>query len=136
MSLENLLGNLLPELRKELKDYTFETIASGDEEVLVRALSKAYIWLKAKLKPCEIISINLEDEVIKQALIKRALYEIYSYAENEEVARDKAEDALEILKGYFGECVDTGKEKDVITRVPIVSYIGGSSSWKGFKEHD
>ena len=39
--------------------------------------------------------------------MKRALYELYSYAENEAVARDKAEDAMELLKAYYGNAIDS-----------------------------
>lgn len=137
MSLDFLLGSLVSELRREIKNYTFETVAEGEDEILARALSKAYIWLKAKLKPCGVIAVDIEDEVIRQIIIKRALYELYSYAENEEIAKDKAETALEMLRGYFGDCVDAYEnKKETITRVPITASVSGRSDWKGFKEHD
>jgi hypothetical protein len=43
----------------------------------------------------------------REIVIKRALYELYSYAENEEVARDKREDALEMLRAAYGDSVDS-----------------------------
>ena len=38
---------------------------------------------------------------LDEVVLKRALYELYAYAENEMIARDKRDDAYELLKGWL-----------------------------------
>jgi len=132
------LENLIPDLKRELKEYALKTLASSEDEeaLLKRALEKAYIWLRAKLRPCGISQIDWQDDIVRQALFKRALYELYSYAENEEVARDKAQDAVELLRGYFGSCVEGG-ETTARERLgaPVVGFVPGQKDWRGFQEN-
>lgn len=87
---------MIDDLKDEIKGYNYDTLTGGDDSVAERCLAKAEIWLKAKLRTYG-VEVNLDNQVIRQALIKRALYELYSYAENEEIARDKARDAIELL---------------------------------------
>lgn len=121
---------LIDELRQEIKGYNYETITGGDDAVAERCLDKAEVWLKAKLRTYG-IGIDLDNPIIKEALIKRALYELYSYAENEEVARDKAKDAVELLRGAFGKSIEGEGEK--ARGEPVIYIAEGSDNWKGFK---
>lgn len=123
------MGELLEELKGDLKEYNYETLTAGDDSVAERALKKAQVWLRAKLRTYG-VDVDLSNEVIRQALIKRALYELYSYAENEEIARDKARDAVELLRAEFGRSIDGEGEK--AKGEPVVYVRSGSEGWKGF----
>ena len=62
---------------------------------------------------------NEEDEIQRLILIKRALYELYSYAEQEAVAEDKKEDAMELLKAYLGSSVDSSGYTAGASQTPL-----------------
>lgn len=94
------------DLKAEIKAYNYEVLTDGNDTAAKRAIDKAEIWAKAKIIQAK-GEWNEEDEIIRLIIIKRALYELYSYAENEAVAQDKKEDAMELLKAYYGNAVDT-----------------------------
>ncbi|MGD1832502.1 MAG: hypothetical protein ACPKOP_04065 [Sphaerochaetaceae bacterium] len=94
------------DLKAELQDYNYQMLTGGDDDVASRALAKAVIWAKAK-----VIAVNgtfdPDTEINRELVLKRALYELYSYAENEAVARDKRDDAFELLKAAYGSGIDS-----------------------------
>lgn len=94
------------DLAKEVKGYSWDVLTDGIPEVADRSLDKARVWLKAKMIAAK-GEYNEEDEIQRQILIKRAMYELYSHAEQEAVAEDKKEDAMELLKAYLGSAVDS-----------------------------
>lgn len=95
------------DLKKEIKDYNLRVITDGDSTVVQRAIEKAVVWAQAKVTAAS-GSFDEGKEVNRLIVIKRALYELYSYAENESVAQDKREDALELLKAVYGDAIDAG----------------------------
>ncbi|HOP33235.1 MAG TPA: hypothetical protein PKU94_07665 [Candidatus Hydrothermia bacterium] len=122
----------IEDIKKEIKLYNLEAIVGEEgDSVIEGCIKKATIWLRAKLRTYS-VQIDLDNEVIKQALIKRTLYELYSYAENEEIARDKAKDAVELLRAEFGSNIEgegyAGKGQ------PVIHVAKGSDTWRGFKE--
>ena len=92
-------------LKAELKDYNFEVLTDGDISVAARAIEKAIVWTKAKILAAKGVYRD-NDLIVEQIVTKRALYELYSYAENEAVAQDKKEDAMELLRSVYGSAVD------------------------------
>lgn len=100
------MGVSVEALKSEIKGYNYEVITGGDDAVAQRAIEKAELWAKAKIIQAK-GEWDDENEIIKLIVIKRALYELYSYAENEAVAQDKKEDAMELLKAYYGNAIDT-----------------------------
>jgi len=122
----------IEEIKKEIKSYNLEAIVAEEGDfVIERCMQKALVWLKAKLRTYG-VQIDLQNEVIKQALIKRTLYELYSYAENEEIARDKAKDAVELLRAEFGSSIEG--EGFSSKGQPVAHVVKGSEDWRGFKE--
>lgn len=93
------------DLRAELQSYNYEMLTGGDDDVASRALSKAAIWAKAKVIAVSGV-FDPDTEINREIVLKRALYELYSYAENEAVARDKRDDAFELLKAAYGSGID------------------------------
>lgn len=92
------------DLKKEIKDYNYKVLTSGDDSIAERCIEKAEIWARAKVIATK---ATFEDNDINRQIVKKqALYELYSYAENEEVARDKKEDAIELLRAAYGNAID------------------------------
>ncbi len=94
------------DLKAEIKTYNYSVLTGGDDNIALRAIQKATMWCEAKV----IAAGSAFDPTLpinREIVIKRALYELYSYAENEDVARDKREDALEMLRAAYGDAVDS-----------------------------
>lgn len=94
------------DLRSEIKEYNLKVLADGDSAVVQRAIEKAVIWAKAKVIAASGF-FDEETDINRLIVIKRALYELYSYAENEQVAQDKKEDAMELLRAAYGDAIDS-----------------------------
>ena len=109
-------------LKGELKDYNYKMLTGGDDSVASRAIEKAVIWAKAKVIVVAGV-FNPDTEINRELVLKRALYELYSYAENEAVAQDKKEDALELLKAAYGSSVDVSGETESDSMVTPVAKI-------------
>lgn len=98
-------GLSVDELKQDIKEYNYEVLTGGDDTVAQRAIDKAETWLRAKLIQAR-AEWDPEDAAFRLAWLKRALYELYSAAENEAVAQDKKEDAMELLRARVGDAVD------------------------------
>ncbi len=90
----------LAALKAELKPHAYEMLTGGDDAAGERALERARVWLTARLTEAG-LAADEADPVIGQILLKYALYELYSYAEQEGLAKDKKDDALELIGGYL-----------------------------------
>ena len=106
------------DLARAVKGYHWDLLTDGNPSVADRSLDKARIWLKAKMIAAN-GTYNEEDEIQRLILIKRALYELYSYAEQEAVAEDKKEDAMELLKAYLGSSVDSSGYTAGASQTPL-----------------
>lgn len=118
----------IDDLAFEIKQTQLDLITDKSDFVAARCIEKAVNWAGARLRRCG-IEVDQDDPVVRDAIIKRALYELYAYVENEEVASDKREDAVTLLRGYFGDCVDgdaggSGR--------PVISVKPGSDNWNGY----
>lgn len=101
----------LNDLKAELKANTFGMLTGGSDAVGERCLDKARIWLRARLTEVE-VEPDEEDDVVREILLKYALYELYSYAEQESVAVDKKDDALELIGGYINRNAGAKQAED------------------------
>jgi hypothetical protein len=123
-------------LKTQIKGYNFETLTGGDDSVAAGCIRKAEIWVRAKLRKCG-VEPDFTDEIDKESLTKRALYELYSFAENEDIAKDKKQDAYDLLRAKYGNCIDkdlsqqTGSQKTAGD--PVGAVKAGSDNWQGFK---
>jgi hypothetical protein len=108
------------DLKAEIKSYNYKVLTDGDSTVAQRAIEKATIWAKAKVVAASGY-FDKESEVNKQIVIKRALYELYSYAENEAVAQDKKEDAMELLKAVYGDSIDATGYQSAGEKSPVAT---------------
>ena len=91
----------IDDLKKELNPEDFRTASYDDDEVASRAIHKAVIWVYGKVattgKP-----YDESNEVIKTIVLKRAVYELFSYIGNESRAKANEQDSEDLIETYFG----------------------------------
>lgn len=101
----------LSDLKDSLKEIPYRNLTEGDDAVGLRAIESARVWLAGKLRQLGTVADETVD-IVKQIIVKRALYELYSRVENEAIADDKRDDALELARAYYGPQIDgTGYDR-------------------------
>ena len=116
------------DLKGELSPYQYQMLTQNDDSVAERAIEKAKVWIEAKFAKCG-QEVDWELSFVQEALLKRALYELYSYAEQEEKARDKKEDAEVLLEAVLGDCAsDAGGAP-----FPVAVVKKPLQDWRGFE---
>lgn len=103
------------DLKNELTDRNYRMLTQGDDTIAERAISKAKSWVTAKFRRYG-EDPDWGNDIVREATLKRSLYELYSYAENEKVAEDKRQDAIDLLGGILGKGSD-GESGRVATGV-------------------
>jgi len=91
----------IDDLKKELTVQDYNTASFDDKEVAERAIRKAVIWVYGKVASTGNV-YDETNEVIKDIVLKRAVYELFSYLGIESRAKAKEEDAADLIKTYFG----------------------------------
>jgi len=89
------------DLKGEMNPDDLRTVSYADEAVMKRAIDKAVIWVYGKVASTG----NKYDEandVIKDIVLKRAVYELFSYIGSESRAKSKEQDAADLIETYFG----------------------------------
>jgi len=116
------------DLKVELSLSQYRMLTQDDDSVAERAIEKAKVWIEAKFAKCG-KEVDWELSYVREALLKRALYELYAFGEQEGVAKDKKEDAEILLEAVLGDCAgDTGQ-----AGYPVAVVKRGSDDWHGFK---
>lgn len=93
-----------------LEDQILDTITGGNTLLLRTAGEEAARWLFAALVRCRATSRTFgadATEILRSAVAKRAVYELYTRGEVEASADDKRADALSMLRAVLGDCADT-----------------------------
>lgn len=101
------------DLIADVGEFQYQNITKeiyDESEYLIgnRCIEKAKVWIESRYLFCKQTITDIDwdnDTAIKEAHLKRALYELWSYGEFEDVATDKRADAMEILAGILGSCV-------------------------------
>jgi len=91
----------IADLKKELTAQDFNTASFDDKEVAERAIHKAVLWTYGKVKSTG-NTYDETNEVIRDIVLKRAVYELFSYIGQESRAKAKEEDAADLIETYFG----------------------------------
>lgn len=89
------------DLRKDLNPDDLRTASYDDDEVAKHAIRKAVIWVYGKVATTG-KTYDESNEVIKTIVLKRAIYELYSYVGNESRAKANEQDAEDLIETYFG----------------------------------
>ena len=88
-------------LKKEITPEDFRSTSYDDKEVAERSIRKAVIWAYGKVASTG-NKYDETNEVIRDIVLKRAVYELYSYIGQENKAKMKEEDAADLIETYFG----------------------------------
>ncbi|OHD80486.1 MAG: hypothetical protein A3J97_10695 [Spirochaetes bacterium RIFOXYC1_FULL_54_7] len=124
------------DLKNELSEYQYAALTGGDDAVATRCIERAQIWIKAKATKAGIALADIDwtDDIIDQALLNRALYEMYSRGENENIAKDKKANAVELLRSQWGAAVDNTDESKADDPGPAIAVVEpGSDNWNDYK---
>ena len=89
------------DIKKAVTRQEYLTLTAGDDGNALRALERASLWVKGKILSTG-NEFDEDNEVIKTAVITRSVYELFSFVGFESRAKQKAEDARELLESYFG----------------------------------
>ena len=114
------------EIAKLLTPEVYETLTANDPQIVRDALSRASAYLSALLLSCGIEKVYQKDrDILKLILEKLTLYQIAMYADVELSFKNEKEEALELLKGYFGCDKNRRQVKGSVVRDPRVKEIRG-----------
>jgi len=91
----------IADLKKELNPDDLRTASYADDAVQEHAIHKAVIWVYGKVATTG-KTYDESDEVIKTIVLKRAIYELFSYIGNESRAKANEQDAADLIETYFG----------------------------------
>jgi len=89
------------DLKKELNPDDLRTASLADDGVKEHAIHKAVLWVYGKVASTGRV-YDETNEVIKTIVLKRAVYELFSYIGNESRAKAKEQDAADLIETYFG----------------------------------
>jgi hypothetical protein len=89
------------DVKKDITPQDFLTLTIGDEANAERAIEKAVVWTRGKILSTG-NGFDPDNEVVKQVIVTRALYELYFFVGYPEKARTKEEDARDLIESYYG----------------------------------
>lgn len=110
----------IEDLKAELPEQDYDTLTLGEDVVAVRSLIKAKTWVKGMIQSTG-NEYDEENEIVREAVLKRALYELFSFVGKESRAREKAEDCELLVESAFGPIL---KKDDTGTDGPAVGCMG------------
>ena len=114
------------EIAKLLTPEVYETLTANDPQIVRDALSRASAYLSALLLSCGIEKVYPKDrDILKLILEKLTLYQIAMYADVELSFKNEKEEALELLRGYFGCDKNRKQVKGSVVKDPRVKEIRG-----------
>ncbi|MDR2049074.1 MAG: hypothetical protein LBP69_06440 [Treponema sp.] len=89
------------DVQRDCTPQDYLTLTLGDDTNAERAIEKAVVWAKGKILSTG-NTFDDTNEVVKQIIVTRALYELYFFVGYPERARAKEEDAAVLIESYFG----------------------------------
>lgn len=116
-SMENELT--VDDLKAEIPAQDLETLTLGDDTVAVRALLKGKVAVKGMVLSAG-GKYSEENEVVREAVLKWALYELFAYVGQESRAREKQEDCQLLIETNLGPIA---KKTDATSSGPAVGFV-------------
>lgn len=114
----------IEDLKKELPEQDYDTLTLGEDVVAVRSLIKAKTWVKGMIQSTG-KEYSEENDIVREAVLKRALYELFSFVGQESRAREKAEDCELLIESTFGPIL---KKDDTNASGPAVGCMKNNRS--------
>jgi hypothetical protein len=89
------------DVKKDITPQDYQTLTLSDDANAERAIEKAVIWAKGKIRSTGNV-FDEENDVVKQIVVTRALYELWFFVGYPDRAKVKEEDAADLIESYFG----------------------------------
>lgn len=96
---ENMIT--IEDVQGELPPQDYETLTIGDDTVAVRCLCKAKIFVKGMIASTG-HEYDEENEVCREAVLKRTLYELFAFVGQEDRAKEKLQDCELLIESHYG----------------------------------
>jgi len=99
------------DVKGALPDYMVRRIQSDHSNAFGDAARKATLWVVSRYRKCgkAAADVDWNDDIVQEAAIERAKYEIYALQESEDVAADKKDNASDLIEAVLGGC---GSDED------------------------
>ena len=101
------------DLRRELPEEVYQDLTRGDDTIAERALARAEVWIVSQFTR-EGMTPDFEDQIVREAWLKRALYELYCFVDRPDLAEAYREDARDLLSAFLGKEGEKGGEEKVV----------------------
>lgn len=112
----------IEDIKKELPAQDYRTVTLGDDSVAERSLTKASLWVKGKVASTG-ATFDEEDVIVKECILKRAVYELFSFVGQESRAKMKERDVEDLIESYFGDIKTKNDAATVTGSGPASGYI-------------
>lgn len=117
----------IEDVKEEIPEQDYETLTLGNDSIAVRALLKAKVAIKGRILSAGGKYDEL-NEICREAILKFALYELFSFCGQETRAKAKYEDAEILIESYYGPILKKTDSEASDTRGPAVGFMGGGKS--------
>lgn len=94
----------IDDVRGAIPPQDWDTLTLGDDNAAVRCLLRAKIAVKGMIHSAG-GEYDERNEVCKEAVVKRTLYELFAYVGKENRAREKQEDCEILIESYYGAII-------------------------------
>lgn len=91
----------IADVEAELPPQDYETLTLGDDNVAVRCLVKAKVFVKGMITSTG-HEYDEHNDVCREAVLKRTLYELFAFVGQEERAKEKLEDCELLIQSHYG----------------------------------
>jgi hypothetical protein len=96
-----MAGVSVDDLKRDVTPQDYMTLTLGDDANAERAIEKAAVWAKGKILSTGNV-FDEDNEVVRQVMVTRALYELWFFVGYPDRAKAKEEDAADLIESYFG----------------------------------
>lgn len=114
------------DVKKELPPQDYRTMTLGDDSVAERCLTRATLWVKGKVASTG-TEFNEEDVIVMECILKRAVYELFSFVGQESRAKMKERDVEDLIESYFGDIKTKNDAATASGSGPAAGYISKPS---------
>lgn len=126
----------IADLRSDMPAREYAMLTESGESAAEAALRKAKLWVLSRYRFAGRTAdeVNWDDEIVREATLERAKYELYAGIENEEPAKDKKENARELIEGILGDldrfkAGDSASGESVLGRPAAAVVAGSKPTW-------
>jgi hypothetical protein len=104
---ETMAAVSVEELKRDVTPQDYLALTLGDQANAERAIEKAAVWAKGKILSTGNV-FDENNEVVRQVIVTRALYELYFFVGYPDRAKAREEDAADLIESYFGSIATRG----------------------------